>query len=124
MAFLAAFAITLVFLCLMAAALHFGRAPTYRPSRAEILALLQGVLDGSTTRQRWDLYVGMPMQHDPDLEAIRQRCLVLQEGDENEPAAGEGIDDYLFDRAGRERLRSIVDDLTDLIARDPVYREF
>ncbi|ANG64478.1 hypothetical protein A8C75_19720 [Marinobacterium aestuarii] len=108
----------------MAAALYFGRAPTYRPSRAEILALLQGVLEGTTTWQRWDLYVGMPMRHDPELEAIRLRCLVLQEGDDNEPAAGEGIDGYLFDRAGRERLRSIVDDLTDLIAKDPVYREF
>nr|WP_067291542.1 hypothetical protein [Marinobacterium profundum] len=124
MAFLAAFVVTLVLLCLMALALYFGKAPTYRPSRAEILALLQGVLDCTTTQQRWDLYVGMPMRHDPELEAIRLRCLLLQEGDEKEPAAGEGIDNYLFDRAGRERLRIIVADLSDLIARDPVFREF
>jgi hypothetical protein len=123
-AFLAAFAVTLVILCLMAAALYFGRAPTYRPSRAEVLALLQGVLDGTTTRQQWDLYVGMPLRHDPELEEIRLRCLVLQEGNDREPAAGEGIDEHLFDRAGRARLGVIVDDLKRLIAKDPVYREF
>jgi hypothetical protein len=123
-AFLAAFCVTLVLLCLMAAALYFGRAPTYRPSRAEVLTLLQGVLDGTTTRQRWDLFVGMPLRHDPELEEIRLRCLVLQEGDDDTPAAGEGVDEHLFDRAGRSRLRVIVDDLQQLIARDPVYREF
>ena len=124
MAFLAAFAVTLVILCLMAAALYFGRAPTYRPSRTEVLALLQGILDGTTTRQQWDLYVGMPLRHDPELEEIRLRCLVLQEGDDREPAAGEGIDEHLFDRAWRVRLGVIVDDLQRLIAKDPVYREF
>jgi hypothetical protein len=122
--FLAAFVITLVVLCLMATALHFGRSPAYRPTRSEILAILQGVLDGRTSRQSWDLFVGLPMHHDPELERIRRRCLSLQEGDDDEPAAGEGVDDYLFDRAGRARLMDIIDDLTRLIAKDPVYREF
>jgi hypothetical protein len=66
----------------------------------------------------------MPLRHDPELEEIRLRCLVLQEGDDDTPAAGEGVDEHLFDRAGRSRLRVIVDDLQQLIARDPVYREF
>lgn len=124
MTFLAAFAATLVLLCLMAVALYFGRAPTYRPSRPEILALLQGVLQGTTSRQRWDLFVGLPVRHDPELELIRLRCVVLQEGDEHESAAGEGVDIYLFDRAGRARLGKIVEDLQTLIAKDPVYRQF
>lgn len=124
MTFLAAFAITLVLLCLMAVALYFGRAPTYRPSRPEVLELLQGVLQGTTSRQRWDLFVGLPLRHDPELELIRLRCVVLQEGDEHEPAAGEGVDSYLFDRAGRARLGKIVEDLQALIAKDPVYRQF
>lgn len=124
MEFIAAFVVSLLILCLTAAALHFGRSPTYRPSRQEVLALLQGVLDGSTSRQRWDLFIGLPMHHDPELEEIRRRCLMLQEGDDDEAAAGEGLDGYLFDRAGRQRLGRIVDDLRTLIAKEPVYREF
>ncbi|MFC6671297.1 hypothetical protein [Marinobacterium aestuariivivens] len=124
MEFVAAFVVTLLVLCLMAVALHFGRSPTYRPSRTEVLDLLQGVLDGSTSRQRWDLFIGLPVHHDPELEKVRRRCLVLQEGDDEQPAAGEGLDGLLFDRAGRERLGHIVDDLRTLIAREPVYREF
>lgn len=124
MEFIAAFAVTLLVLCLMAAALHFGRSPTYRPSRQDIQRLLLGVLEGSTTREQWDLFVGLPIHHDPELEAIRHRCVALQEGDDDLPAAGEGLDGYLFDRAGRERLAAIIADLKQLIAREPVYRKF
>jgi len=124
MEFVAAFLVTLLVLCLMAAALHFGRSPTYRPSRAEVLELLQGVLHGATTREQWDLFVGLPMHHDPELEAIRHRCLVLQEGDDEERPAGEGLDGYLFDRAGRGRLAAIIDELQRLIDKEPVYRQF
>ncbi|GGO86521.1 hypothetical protein GCM10011348_37530 [Marinobacterium nitratireducens] len=124
MEFVAAFFVTLLVLCLTAAALHFGRSPTYRPSRQEVLALLQGVLEGSTTRERWDLFIGLPMHHDPELEAIRLRCLTLQEGDDDEAAAGEGLDGYLFDRDGRERMAAILADLRQLIEREPVYRKF
>lgn len=124
MEFIAAFVVTLLILCLMAAALHFGRSPIYRPSRAEVLALLQGVLNGTTTREQWDLFVGLPMHHDPELEDIRRCCLVLQEGNDDEPAAGEGLDGYLFDRAGRERMAAIVGELQRLIDKEPVYRQF
>lgn len=124
MEFVAAFLVTLLILCLMAAALHFGRSPTYRPSRAEVLALLQGILQGATTREQWDLFVGLPIHHDPELEAIRRRCLVLQEGDDDEPPAGEGLDGYLFDRAGRARLTLIIGELQRLIDKEPAYRQF
>ncbi len=124
MEFIAAFVVTLLVLCLMALALHFGRSPMYRPSRPEVLELLQGVVEGSTSRERWDLFIGLPMHHDPELEAIRRRCLALQEGDDDEYAAGEGLDGYLFDRDGRERMARIVADLRHLIDREPIYRKF
>lgn len=124
MEFIAAFVVSMLVLGLMAVALHFGRSPTYRPSRPEILELLQGVLDGVTSRQRWELFIGLPIIHDSELEQIRRRCLILQEGDDDEPAAGEGLDGYLFDRAGRARLTRIVEDLRTLIAHEPVFRQF
>jgi len=95
-----------------------------RATRRGTLALLEGVLNGRASQQAWDLFVGYPIGHDEALEAIRRRCVVLQEGDADNPPAGEGIGDFIFNREGRERLAPIVADLKRLIDAEPFQRSF
>ena len=95
-----------------------------RATRQGTLVLLEGVMNGTTAQAAWDLFVGYPIGHDEALEQIRRRCLVLQEGDDTQPPAGSGIGNYIFNRAGRERLSEIIADLKTLIASEPYQRSF
>ncbi len=124
MEFLSVFVLTLIVLVGLVLLLQFGRVPSYRPTRHAVRELLAGVLARSTSSEAWEMFLGLPIVHDEELEQIRRRCLQIHEGDGRQPAAGEGIDGYLYDRAGRERMAQVLAELDRLIAAEPVYREF
>lgn len=122
MEFIAVFLVTLLIITGLAVSLVFGRTPTYRPSRQDILALLQGVASNEANEDAWQLFLGMPILHDPDLEIIRQQCLVVDEGDDDTPPAASGL--HIYGRDGRERIGKIAENLVILIAKEPSYKEF
>lgn len=122
--FLPVFLLTLLLFVLLVGFIGFGRVPTYRPRRTDVRALIAGVLEGTTSAESWDLFIGMPIQHDPPLEEIRRRCVCIHEGLDGEVAAGGGLNGYLYDRAGRERLARVLEQLDELIRQTPVYRSF
>ncbi|WP_370278922.1 hypothetical protein [Pontibacterium sp.] len=122
MEFIAVFLVTLLIVTGLAVALVFGRSPTYRPSRKDILELLQGVARDTAQPERWQLFLGMPILHDPELEKIRQLCVGVDEGDEDHAPAASGM--IIYDRKGRERIGRIAEQLAILIAKEPVYRDF
>lgn len=122
MEFVAVFAVTLLIIVGLALALVFGRSPTYRPSRADILKLLQGVADDSARPEHWQLFLGMPILHDPALEEIRQLCVQIDEGDDDQPGAQPGLN--IYNRAGRERIGKVAEKLAVLISKEPVYKDF
>ena len=124
MEWLITFGLSLVVISLLAWVLSRSRQPRYQPSRKQIEALLQAVLDGTARRQQWDLFIGFPLYHDPELEQIRLRCIQLTDGDPDTEPMGSGIGGYLFDKAGRERLAEVLEALQQLIASEPFQRDF
>ncbi len=118
------FGITLLVLIGLVLALAFGRPPAYRPSRRDVLALLQDVANGRAREDQWYLFLSLPVTHDPVLEGFRQRCLLIDEGDEKRPPSGPGIDDNIYCKEGRARIASLAKELAAIIQREPVYREF
>ena len=96
----------------------------YRPTRAEVVTLLQAVIDGEASQTQWDLFIGYPLYHDPELEQIRLRCMALTQGDPDTEPMGSGIGAYLFNRAGREQLAEVLAELKQLIADEPYQRDF
>lgn len=104
--------------------LNRSQVPNYRPSRAKVAELLKQVLAGTAPQQAWDLFIGYPILHDPDLELIRRQCIVLTEGDaENEPYPS-GLGAYLFNKAGRARVAEILEELQELIDDEPFQQDF
>ncbi|MBS99976.1 MAG: hypothetical protein CMI01_15045 [Oceanospirillaceae bacterium] len=122
--FLPVFLLTLIFLVLLVVFMGFGRTPTYRPERQEVRDLLAGIFERKTSQEAWDMFLGLPILHDPELEEIRRRCIQIHEGTDGQAAAHAGLDGYLYDRAGRERLKPVLEALDELIRKTPVYREF
>lgn len=50
----------------------FGR------ERAEVIRILEGVLDGTLDCRYWDTFLSIPMKGTPDLEEVRVVCEALE----------------------------------------------
>jgi len=124
MEFLLVFLISFVVLIGVALAFAFGKTPAYRPSRTDILQLLDDVINKNASVERWELFLSLPISNDPALENIRQRCLVVAFGDDQTPAAGEGINGAILDKRGQARLREVKISLEALIAEEPGSKWF
>ncbi|GAA0688118.1 hypothetical protein GCM10009104_12770 [Marinobacterium maritimum] len=122
--FLIALLVSLLLIGGLVLALAWGRAPTWRPERRKILLLMQQVQAGEARRDEWEMFVGLPVLHDPELEAIRRRCVDIHEGDDTHPPAADGLEPYLYDRAARKRLAEVQADLEQLIKNEPFFRRF
>lgn len=122
--FIPVFIFTLLLLILLVVFMNFGRMPVYRPTRAHVRRLLAGVLDRTTSEESWDMFLGIPIVHDMELEEVRRRCIEIHEGLNGERAAGSGLDGYLYDQAGRGRIGKVLSDLDELIRNEPIVREF
>ncbi len=116
--------LTALFLGALLWVLSRAHRPNYRPSRAQVADLLKQVIEGEASQQAWDLFIGFPEVHDPELEQIRQRCIALTEGDTERPAFPSGIGRFIFNKAGRAEVRLILDDLKTLIANEPFNKDF
>lgn len=118
------FIVTFLVTLLLFLALVFGRSPAYRPTRESTLQLLESLLEGKASIPMWDMFLGTPIMSDALLEEIRVECVNLHEGLNGVPKASEGIDGYIYDRKGRERIELILCSLKQKIGAEPVTREF
>jgi len=122
--FILIFAITTVVLCILSAALYFGRPPVYQVSREEALQLLEELVTGELTELKWLVFIGHAISADPDLNEIRLQCQQLELAAEqgNKMAFSAGAKRY--NSAGIEQIKLLIVKLEKLIAITPVYREF
>ncbi|RDE18087.1 hypothetical protein DV711_18365 [Motiliproteus coralliicola] len=124
MEILITFLFSLVVIGLLAWVVSRSPRSRYRPNRKEVVKLLQAVIDGSARQSQWDLFIGYPLYHDPELEQIRLRCVALTQGDPDTEPMASGLGSYLFDRAGREQIEQVLKQLNQLIADEPYRRDF
>lgn len=122
--FLVVFLVSLLLIAGLVVALAYGRAPTWRPDRRKVLELMQGVQTGEVRREEWEMFIGLPVLHDPELEQIRRHCVDIHEGDAAHSPASEGLAPYLYDRAARKRLAEVQAELERLIRNEPFFRRF
>lgn len=124
MEFLLVFAITFIVLIGAALAFTLGRPPAYRPTRSQIMQLLVDVQEKKASVERWELFLSLPISHDPDLEKIRAMCVVVAFGDGADSAAQAGVNGALYDKEGMQRIRAIAVKLHKLIQAEPVSKWF
>lgn len=124
MEFFVVFAVSLIVLTGVALALSFGKPPTYRPDRKKIYRLLSGVLEKSTSMEEWELFLSLPISHDPELESLRQDCVVIAYGDYDIEPAKAGINGAIFDKRGLARVSEVLNRLEKLLQEEPLSRWF
>ena len=92
--------------CLILLALlvfRFVGLPVYRVEAINIKTLLEAVLQETATVADWDVFMGMPIRQDPELDEIRLQCAMLAEH-----AMSLRDDRVHFSPAGRGELSAIL----------------
>ncbi|MDA9296404.1 hypothetical protein N9P80_01160 [Porticoccaceae bacterium] len=67
----------LIFIALMV--FRYIGLPIYRVEPINVKVLLESVLEGHATEADWDVFIGMTIRHNPDLDEIRLQCAMLAE---------------------------------------------
>lgn len=124
MEFIIVFVVSAIFLSLIGVAMAFGKSPGYRPDRTYVLTLLKGIEDQTTSSQAWDMFIGYPISHDPELENIRRWVVAMHEGTDGYKPAREGINGFVYDRESRSRLNLVIIQLEKLINETPITKSF
>ncbi|MDB4309048.1 hypothetical protein N9913_01940, partial [Porticoccaceae bacterium] len=93
--------VALTFIVVMLALLVFRYVglPIYRVEAINVQRLLESVLAETASTTDWDIFVGMPIRHDPELDKIRVQCAMLEV---SEITAEHGL--VRFSPAGRREL--------------------
>lgn len=124
MDFVIVFVVCILIFTLLTVALLFGRAPVYRPSKQDVLKLFTELEKGHLSADKWSLFIGIPIQHDPELEEIRQLCYQLElEAEDVSNTVSFGVI-YRYNPEGMHRVSDIKLQLSELIAKEPVIRSF
>lgn len=124
MDFVIVFVVCILIFTLLTVTLLFGRAPVYRPSRREILDLFNELEKGSLSVDQWSLFIGLPIQHDPELEEIRRLCYQLELDAEDASNSISFGAIYRYNPEGMQKIAKLKSQLIDLINKEPTYRSF
>jgi hypothetical protein len=78
--------LVLTFATILVALLIFRyiRPPTYQIEATNIKRLLESALNGTATTVDWDVFTGMPIRQDPELDQIRCKCAMLASAEMSE----------------------------------------
>ena len=94
--------------------LNWRTAKTYRPSKGDVLEILDAVLSGRVTYLQWDTFICVPIRNDQELEAVRAEVSALDQA----LFSGTGKEwrgDAGFNELGLQRIRQIRDALREKI---------
>ena len=106
MDFIITVALTICIVLLALMVFRYVGLPVYRVEAINIKILLESVLAETATIADWDVFVGIPIRHNPELDKIRQQCAMLAAS-----ALSERHGLAIFNSRGREQLMQILDGL-------------
>ncbi len=96
------------FLVVLIVVLTFVRigTPFYRLEKKNIIVLLTSVIEGQATENDWEVFLGVPIRHNEQLEAIRMQCYEISEQEYI------GNPSHLLTDKGIEEVKKILTELT------------
>jgi len=96
-------------------AFRWLKTPYYRVDQKKMIATLEMVLTGQATENQWFTVFGIPSRHSLELEAIRQRCIEIEEAH----YIGRNSSPHLFSAAGLKQLELILAELRTYALDEP-----
>ena len=81
MEFLITLALSFALILIALLVFRYVGLPIYRIEAVNVKVLLESVLNQQATEADWDVFIGMPIRHNPQLDDIRAQCAMLAERD-------------------------------------------
>ena len=103
MDFIVTVTLTFGFIVLALLVFRFVGMPVYRVEAINIKVLLESVLNNTATTSDWDVFIGMRIHQDPELDDIRQQCAMLTESEMTERNGR-----VIFSDKGRAQITEIL----------------
>ena len=107
MEFLITVALSFILIVIALLGFRYIGVPVYRVEAINVERLIKTVLAGNATIADWDIFTGMVIGHNPELDKIRIQCAMLEV---NEMMERHGR--VIFSASGRRSLESILKQLT------------
>jgi|TARA_B110000046_G_C13000914_1_gene402094 hypothetical protein len=101
--------LTLILVILALLLFRYVGLPVYRIEALNVERLLESVLAQTATTVDWDVFTGMPIHHNPDLDKIRMQCVMLAASEMTERRGR-----IIFSAAGSLELQQILNQLNAL----------
>lgn len=108
MSFLITLTLTLLFIVVALLVFRFIGVPTYRIEPVNVERLLEAILEDRATVADWEIFTGLPIRQNPQLDKVRQRCIALAESEMIEKD-----NKVIFNQHGKNELRLILEELRD-----------
>ena len=105
--FIVTFVLTFVVVAVALLFFLLKGSPVYRVERANVISLLELVVSGQASDNDWQVFIGHPIRHDPELGDIQRRCMDIGEREYL------GTPGKLFTRRGVEELAKILAELKE-----------
>ena len=104
--------LALSFLLILCALLVFRyiRPPVYQIEAINIKRLLESALNGNATTVDWEIFLGMPIRQDPELDQIRCKCAMLASTE-----ISERQDLVVFTETGRKEITDLLQQVNQII---------
>ena len=105
----------LVSFCLLFGLLLFflrfqKRIPYYRVDKDSCLLLLKTAYEGELPVREWHFFIGMNIQHEPELDTLRANCLQIDEQFVVGSHLVRGVSCVLFNSEGKQSLLTLMDE--------------
>jgi len=81
MEFLITLALSFTLILIALLVFRYVGLPIYRIEAVNVKVLLESVLNQQATEADWDVFIGMPIRHNLQLDDIRVQCAMLAERD-------------------------------------------
>jgi len=108
--FLLTVALSFVLILIALLVFRYVAPPVYRVQAINIKRLLELVLNENITTADWDVFIGMPIRHDPELDQIRRECAMLASSEMSER---QGL--IVFSETGRRQIAHLLDQVNQKI---------
>ena len=84
--------------------------PVYRVEAINIKRLLESALNSDVTSADWDVFIEIPIRHDPQLEEIRHECAMFTASEISER---QGM--MVFSRTARQKIVDFLEQVNQKI---------
>ncbi|MBB6522749.1 hypothetical protein [Pseudoteredinibacter isoporae] len=109
MEFLILIVLSTVILASVIVVLSLVKTPHYRLDALSVENFLLLVINGQATENDWSVFTSVPIRHNPELEAIRLRCVELEE----HYYLGQTRSGHLLSQAGIQVIEQLLQELRE-----------